>query len=434
VDCQSPGDRQGRHSSRLDGNETNKKGGSGMIRGAFIAIVVTMMFGRVACAAEPPKFSGPTLRIGVLNDASGPNAALAGPGSVVGARMAIEEFGGKVLGVPIELLSADHQNKADVGGGIARKWYDADNVSAIFDVSNSAVSLAIAALVKDRAKLVFHNSGTTAITGAACTPHSIQWMYNGYATTANLVTKQDIAAGLDSFFIIAVDYALGKAVTNAFKTAIVPKGVKIVGEVRHPLGTSDFSSYLLQAQASGAKAVLFANGGTDLSGAIKQAADFQLTPKMKLFAAAMTTSEIETDGQAVMQGVREVSFYEWSRSDLSRHWAEAFAARNDGKLPVGSQAATYSQVRAYLKAVEQAGTDDADAILEKLKAMQIDDAFTANGRLRADGQLVHDMYVVEVKSPEQSKSKGDYTSILETIPGDKAFQTAEQSECPTYRK
>ena len=398
-----------------------------------VALGMVLVVSAGATNAQNAKFSGPSLRIGVINDASGPNSGTSGEGSVIGARMAAEEFGNKVLGVPIEIVSADHQNKADVGAGIARKWYDVDGVDAIFDVSNSSVSLAIAGLVKDRKKLVFHNSGTTAITGAACTPHSIQWMYNGFATTANLVTKEDIDAGLDSFFIIAVDYALGKAVTNAFKSAIVPKGVTVVGEVRHPLGTSDFSSYLLQAQASGAKALL-ANGGPDLSSAIKQAAEFHLSPKMRIFAAAMTTSEIEADRQAVMQGVREVSFYEWNRDELARKWAETFAARSGGKLPVGSQAATYSQVRAYLKAVEAAGTDDADAVLEKMKSMPINDAFAENGHLRDDGQMVHDMFVVEVKSPEQSKGKGDYTTILQRIPGDVAFQTAAQSECPSFKK
>ena len=399
-----------------------------------VALGMALSLSAGVANAQNAKFSGPTLRIGVINDASGPNSALSGEASVIGARMAAEEFGDKVLGVPIEIVSADHQNKADLGAGIARKWFDVDGVDAIFDVSNSSVSLAIVALVKDRKKLVFHNSGTTAITGAACTPHSIQWMYNGFATTANLVTKQDIDAGLDSFFIIAVDYALGKAVTNAFKTAIVPKGVTVVGEVRHPLGASDFSSYLLQAQASGAKALLLANGGQDLSTAIKQAAEFQLSPKMRIFAAAMTTSEIEADGQAVMQGVREVSFYEWNRDEVARKWAESFAARAGGKLPVGSQAATYSQVRAYLKAVEATGTDDADTVLEKMKSMPINDAFAENGHIRDDGQMVHDMYVVEVKSPEQSKGKGDYTTILQRIPGDEAFQTAAQSECPSFKK
>lgn len=248
------------------------------------------------------------------------------------------------------------------------------------------------------------------------------------------MTKNDIDAGIDSFFIIAVDYALGKAVTNAFKTAIVPKGVKIVGEVSHPLGASDFSSYLLQAQASGAKAILLADGGQDLANVLKQASDFGISQKMRLFAAAMTTAEIEADGLAVAQGVREVSFYEWNRNDESRKWAEAFSARTGGKIPVGSQAATYSEVRAYLKAVEAAGTDDADAVLEKLRAMTIDDAFTANGHVREDGQMVHDMYVVEVKSPDQSKGKGDYTTILRTIPGDQAFQTAAQSDCPIFKK
>lgn len=384
--------------------------------------------------AQAPRMSDGVVRIGILNDRSGPYADLSGEGSAIAARLAVEEFGAKVNGVPVEIVTGDHQNKTDVGVGIARKWFDADGVDVVADVSHSAISLALAGLVKERRKLVFHNSGTTELTGKSCTPRSAQWLYNVYATSANVATREDVQQGLDSFFILSVDYALGQSISKVFRAGVAAKGGKVVGEVSHPLNTTDFSSYLLQAQASGAKGVLLANGGADLGNAAKQATEFGLPARQVLMAGAMTTAEIESSGLAAMQGLRAVSFYEWDLNDRTRAFAKAFAARNGGRLPSGPQASTYSQVRHYLRAVQAAGTDDADAVLAKMRELAVDDGFAVNGRLREDGQLIHDMFLVRVKKPSESKGKGDYTQVLRTIPGEQAFQTPAQSECPLLRK
>src|SRR5437870_4660471 len=236
----------------------------------FVATVLVVVV-TAAAHAQNAKFSDGVIRIGVLNDRSGPYADLSGEGSAVAARMAAEEVGNKVLGVPVEIVVADHQNKTDIGAGIARKWYDADGVDVIVDIANSAVSLAINGLVKDRKKLVLHNSASADLTGKACTPRSAQWQYSVYAAASNVVPKEMIDGGMNTFFIVAVDYALGESITSVFKAAVQRAGGKIVGEVRHPLNTTDFSSYLLQARASGAKAVMLANAGADLVTSVRQA-------------------------------------------------------------------------------------------------------------------------------------------------------------------
>jgi len=398
------------------------------------ALALMLAAQALSAQAQGSRMSDGVIRIGVLNDRSGPYADLSGEGSAIAARMAVEEFGGKVNGVPVEIVTGDHQNKTDVGVGIARKWFDADGVDIVVDVSHSAISLALAGLVKERRKLVFHNSGTTELTGKSCTPRSAQWLYNVYATSANVATREDVQQGLDSFFILSVDYALGQSISKVFRAGVAAKGGKVVGEVSHPLNTTDFSSYLLQAQASGAKGVLLANGGADLGNAAKQATEFGLPARQVLLAGAMTTAEIESSGLAAMQGLRAVSFYEWNFSDRTQAFARAFAAKNKDRMPSGPQASTYSQVRHYLRAVQALGTDDADAVIAKMRELPVDDAFAVNGRLREDGQLVHDMFLIRVKKPSESKGKADYTQVLRTIPGEQAFQTPAQSECPLLRK
>ncbi|MES2481388.1 MAG: ABC transporter substrate-binding protein, partial [Pseudomonadota bacterium] len=274
----------------------------------------------------------------------------------------------------------------------------------------------------------------TDITGKQCTPHSLMWLYNARATTANLVTPENISKGIDSFFIISVDYAFGTNASKAFRAAVAARGGKVVGEVSHPLNSTDFSSYLLQAQASGAKAVVFINSGADLVQLAKQAREFGMMPKQQIFSIGMTISEIEANGLAIMQGMQVVSFYEWNLNERSRAWARAFSARHNGKLPSGPQVATYSFVRHYLRAIEAAGTDDADVVLAKMREMPVNDAFTPSGRLREDGQMIHEMYLVQIKSPAESTGKGDYTRVIQTVPGEMAFQTLAESECPLVKK
>lgn len=384
--------------------------------------------------AQTKGASDNVIRIGVLNDRTGPYSTLSGEGSAVAARMAAEEFGYKVLGVPVEIVVGDHQNKTDLGTSIAKKWLDVDRVDAIFDVAHSAVSLAISAMVKDRRNLVFHNSGAVALTGKACSPRSVQYMYNLSATALNQVTPHDVKNGLDTFFIISVDYAVGQDNARLFRQAVAKAGGKVLGEVRHPVNTADFSSYLLQAQASGAKGIFLANSGSDLVNAAKQAVEFGIAQKQTLIAQAIMAAEAEGAGLEVMQGMRSASFYEWNLNDTSRAWARKFSVRMKGQTPSGPHAATYSAVRHYLKAIEATGTDDADVVLAKMREMTVSDAFTPNGRLREDGQLVHDIYVFRVKKPSESTGKGDYAQVLQTIPTDQAFAPLQDSECPHVRK
>jgi branched-chain amino acid transport system substrate-binding protein len=384
--------------------------------------------------AQDTKFSNGAIRIGVLNDRSGPYADLSGEGSAIAARMAAEQFQYKVRGIPVEIVVADHQNKADVGLGIARKWYDADGVDVIVDIANSAVSLGINGLVKDRKKLVLHNSASAELTGKGCSSRAAQWQYSAYAAASNVVTKDMVASGMNTFFIIAVDYALGESISSVFKAAVARAGGKIVGEIRHPLNSPDLTSYLLQAQASGAKAVMLANAGSDLSNAVKLAAEFGLTPTVQLLAAALTKDVIQSTGLEAMQGLQTTSWYEMYRDDAAKTWGQKFAARNNGKVPTEPQAATYSSVLSYLKAIDAVETDDADTVMAKLKQMTINDEFSANGHLRDDGVMAHDMYLVRIKAPNQSVGEGDYSNILHVIPGDQANMPLAQSECPLVRK
>jgi branched-chain amino acid transport system substrate-binding protein len=405
----------------------------------------TVGFGLAAMLAAPAlltvaraqtkdsKFSDGVIRIGVLNDRSGLYADMSGEGSVVAARMAAEKFGHKVLGVPVDIVAADHQNKPDIGLGIARKWYDADGVDVIIDICNSAVSLAINELVRDRKKLFLDNSASAALSGKACATRAIQWQYSDYAAASSVVTKDMIDGGTNTFFVIAVDYALGESISNTFKAAVQRAGGKIAGEVRHPLNTPDMSSYLLRAKASGAKAVMLANAGSDLAGAIRQAREFGLTPGVQLLAAAMTTDVIESNGLDVMQGVQLVSQYNIYRDAVSIAWAKEFSARHNRKVPSGLQAASYSGVLNYLKAIESVGTDDADTVLAKLKETTINDVFSTNGHIRADGLMSHDMYLSRIKAPGESKGTGDYFNVLKVLPGDVANVPLAESACPLVR-
>jgi len=398
------------------------------------ALLTALVLATTAASAQPTKYSDNVIRIGVLNDRSGPYADLSGEGSAVAARMAAEEFGNKIHGISVEIVTADHRNKPDIGAAIARKWYDADGVDVIVDVANSAVSLAINGLVKDRKKLVLHNSAAADLTGKACNFHAVQWQYSVYAAASNVVNKQFVDSGTNTFFIIAVDYALGESISSLFKAAVVRAGGKIVGEVKHPLNTTDFSSYLLQAQASGAKAIMLANAGADLATAATQAQEFGLTPKVQLLAGALTKDVIRSAGLKVMQGLQTMSWYEMYRDDASKAWAKKFADRRQGKTPTELHASTYSAVRSYLKAIESSGTDDADVVMTTLRGMTINDAFAANGRVRADGVMAHDMYLVRLKAPSQSVGDGDFSNVLRVVKGEDANIPLAQSECPMVRK
>ena len=389
-----------------------------------LTLAATLLAGAVQA-----QVSDGVVRIGVLNDRSGIYADMAGEGSAVAARMAAEEFGGTVAGAPIEIIVADHQNKVDVGASIARKWFDSDGVDLITDITNSAVSLAINELMKDNDRLFLHNSASSAIHGKGCAPRSVQWQYSSYSASAHAVSQEMIDAGMKKFFVIAVDYALGKAITETFTQAVEAKGGEVVGVVNHPLNTPDMSSYILQAQAAGADAIMMANAGSDLGNTVKAAWDYGLMPDTTLLASALTTDVIDSYGFDVMQGVQMLSQFNMYRNDEAKAWLNAFIERH-GKSPTSLQAATYSEVLWYLKAVEATGTDDADTVMAWLKEQTINDVFADNGTIRDDGLHSHDMYLVKVKAPDEVEGPGDYFNVIQVLSGEEANLPAAEGGCP----
>ncbi|MDT3677663.1 MAG: ABC transporter substrate-binding protein [Burkholderiaceae bacterium] len=373
--------------------------------------------------------SGP-LRIGVLTDMSGVYSDFSGNGSLVAVRMAIDDFGGKVLGRNIELLSADHQNKADIGANIAREWYDQQNVRAIFDTSNSAVTLAVTALTQDKDRIVMiGGSSTTRITGDSCTANSIQYVYDANALS-NVTGKALIAQGLDTWYFITVDFAFGHGLEKATSEVVKEAGGKVLGSVRHPLNTTDFSSYLLQAQASGAKVIALANGGSDTINAIKGANEFGITTSGKQRVATLLTfiTDVHAMGLQQAQGIVLTEAFYWDLNDATREWSRRFFEKTR-RMPSMVQAGMYSATMHYLKAVAAAGTDDTAAVMKKMKATPVNDMFAKNGRIRADGLHLHDMYLMQVKKPSESKTPWDYYHVRATIPAEQAFSPMNPQTC-----
>jgi branched-chain amino acid transport system substrate-binding protein len=323
--------------------------------------------------------------------------------------------------------------KVDLGMLVARKWFDTENVDVIVDIANSGVGAAVVNLAKDRNKLVLNNSASSDFTGKNCSPTAVQWSYNTHAN-ANALSAAMKRSGFDTVFILGVDYAYGRALGSDFKRFSEKTGSKIVGEAWHPLNTMDFSSFLLQAQGSNAKVIALADSGNDLVSVIKEANEFQITKNQTVvILASINLSEIEALGLSTAQGLLTMSAFEWTRTDESRRWAKAFFART-GKLPTADQAATYSEVRHYLRSVTAARSSEPQAVLAKMRELPVDDAFAANGHLREDGQMVHDLYLVRVKTPSESKEKGDYVSIVQELPGDEVFQSLAESTCPLVKK
>jgi branched-chain amino acid transport system substrate-binding protein len=388
------------------------------------------------CLAAPAnaQISDDVVKIGVLNDQSGLYADLAGPGSVVAARMAVEDFGGKVLGKQVEVVVADHQNKADIGAAIARQWFDVDQVDMAIDFANSSVALAVEQLAKERNRIAIATAvGSTDFTGKACTPNEASWLYDSYALTTSLareVTKQ----GRDTWFFVTVDYAFGHSLEADTTKAVLANGGKVLGSVRHPLNNADFSSYLLQAKASGAKVVALANGGGDMINATKQANEFGIVAGgQSLVSLLVFVTDINSLGLQAAQGLTFVTGFYWDRDDESRAFAKRFLARYK-TVPTMVHASVYSAIRHYLRAIEAAGTDEAKAVMAKMRELPVDDFYARGARLRLDGRLVHDMYLAQVKKPSESKGPWDYYKILGTIPGDQAFQSLEAGGCPLAKQ
>jgi branched-chain amino acid transport system substrate-binding protein len=375
------------------------------------------------------QISDNVVKIGVLNDQSGLYADLGGPGSVVAARMAVEDFGGSVLGKPVEIVFADHQNKSDVGVAIAREWFEVGNVDMAIGFDHSAVALAVEQLAYEKNRIAIAGAvGSTAFTGKSCTPTEASWIYDSYALTTSLA-KAIVAEGRDSWFFITVDYAFGHSLEADATAAVKAAGGKVLGSVRHPLNTADFSSYLLQAQASGAKVVAFANGGGDMVNATKQANEFGLTKNQTIVSLLVFISDVHSMELQAAQGLKFVTAFYWDRNDETRAWSKRFYERH-GRMPTMPQAAVYSAIHHYLGAIAAAGTDEAKAVMAKMRERPVNDFYVKNGRLREDGRLVHDMYFAQVKRPPESKGAWDYYKILATIPGDQAFRPLAEGGCP----
>jgi branched-chain amino acid transport system substrate-binding protein len=376
------------------------------------------------------------LRIGVLNDQSGPFADLSGLGSVEAAKLAVEDHGGRANGVAVEVLAADHQNKPDIGTGILRKWLDVDNVQAVFDLGNSAISLAAQQIMRERNRIIVHStSATSDLTGAACSPVGFHWVYDTYSSAAGIV-KALMGQGLDTWFFVTVDYAFGKSMEGVARAAIEGAGGKVLGAVRHPLNSSDFSSYLLQAQASNAKVIVFANAGLDLTNCIKQAAEFRLSKvaggSQTVVAPVMLLTDVHAIGLKLAQGLSFISGFYWDRDEEARAWSRRFFDRRRA-MPTMSQAGVYSAVRHYLKSVDAARTTTGIDVANAMRSIPVSDMFARDATLRADGRLVHDMLLVEVKSPEQSKYPWGYYSIKGVLPGAEAFRPLGEGGCPLVR-
>ncbi|MGA7323612.1 MAG: ABC transporter substrate-binding protein [Rhodomicrobium sp.] len=400
------------------------------LRGILLGIAA-MLTNPSGAQAE---ISNEVVKLGVLTDETGVFSSLSGPGSVEAARMAAEDFGGKAAGKPIEIIHADHQNKTDVGAAIARRWIDVEGVDAIVDVPNSAIVLAVQQMAKEKNRvLLVSTAGTADLTGKACSPVGVHWTWDTYAFAA-AAAKSIVQQGGNSWFFLTADFAFGHAMERDASHIVEAAGGKVIGNARHPLNTADFASFLLQAQSSRAKIVALANGGSDMTTSIKQAREFGIVEGgQRLAALAAYITDVHAVGLAGSQGLLLTTAFYWDRTDESRHWSKRFFARR-GVMPTQAQAGVYSAVTHYLRAVDALGSDEAKAVVAKMRDMPIHDFFADRGFIRVDGRMVHDMYLIEVKKPEESRYPWDYYKILQTIPGEEAFRPMNEGECPLVAK
>ena len=368
--------------------------------------------------------------IGVLNDMSGTFADQSGPGSAVAAQMAVDEFGGTVLGKPIKIITGDHQNKADVAASIARRWYETDGVQLIVDLPNSSTALAVQEIAKQAKKInVVATAGSLTLTGKSCSPTGFHWMWDTYSNSYGLV-KAMASRKLDSWYFITADYAFGHGLEADFRKAIAQAGGKVVGAAKHPVGMQDFSSLILSAQSSGARAVVIANGGNDIVNTLKAADAFGL-PKtgISMVAPAMFLTDLKSIGLDIAQGLTYISAFAWTLDDQSRAFAQKFFDKHKA-MPAQGQAGSYSAVRHYLRAVDAAKTLDPVKVADKMREMPVQDAVVRNGKIRVDGRLVHDMYLVEARKPGEATNPWDLEKIHATLTGDEVFRPLSESDCP----
>jgi branched-chain amino acid transport system substrate-binding protein len=386
----------------------------------------------LACGAAQAQYTDGVVKIGVMTDMSGLYADITGPGSVVAARLAVEDFGAAAKGMKVEILAADHQNKPDVGSNIVRQWIDVDKVDAIADVPTSSIGLAVSQIVKDKNK-VFLVSGaaTSDLTGKACSPNTVHWTYDTWAL-ANGTGKAVVQTGGKTWFFVTADYAFGHALERDTAAVVEANGGRVLGRVRHPFPGTDFSSFLLQAQASRAQVIGFANAGGDTINSIKQAAEFGIVKGGQSLAGLLVfVNDVHALGLPTAQGLIFTESFYWDRTDASRAFAKRFAPRSKGNMPSMVQAGVYGAVLHYLKAVEALRSDaDGRATVAKMKEMPTDDPLFGKGTIRSDGRKIHDMYLLEVKKPEESKGPWDYMKIRATIPAAEAFRPLKEGGCP----
>jgi len=392
----------------------------------------------LACGAQAQgsgaKISDGVVRIGVLTDISGPFMDNVGRGSIAATEIAIEEFGGKVLGYPIEMVSADHQNKADIASTKTREWFDRDKVDTVTELGNSAVALAAMRIAQEKNRMsMVTGAGAVRISDEDCTANNVHWVYDTYAL-ANVGTKSLVKRGVKTWYYLTADYAFGHSLEADGRKFIEEAGGKVLGASRYPFPGNDFASYILKAKESKANAVAIATAGLDLQNAIKQGREFGLgAGGQASVALLMSIMDVHGLGLRNAGGMMFAETFYWDLDDASRQFAERFFKKMK-KMPTALQAGQYSAVRTYLKAVEQARSDEVGAVIEAMKGMQINDAFARNGVLRADGKMVHDMYLVQVKTPAESKKPWDYYKIVETVAGKDAFASLNDSKCSLVKK
>jgi branched-chain amino acid transport system substrate-binding protein len=384
--------------------------------------------------AQTAGISDDVVSIGVLTDMSGQFSHESGEGAVTAVKMAVEDFGGKVLGKPIEVLVADHQNKPDTASALARKWFDVDHVDMVANLINSSIALTVSQLAKEKNRIaIINGSGSSRLTNDACTPNSVHYAYDTYALargTGSALAK----AGKKSWYFLTADYAFGHALEADTSAVVKAMGGEIVGATRYPVETFDQSSFLLQAQASKAQVVALAGSGNVLVNSIKSAQEFGIPAGGQTLAGLLVwITDVKSLGLAAAQGLVLTNAFYWDRDDDTRAWSKRFYERMK-RMPHMGDAGDYSSTMHYLEAIQAAGTDEAQAVMSKMRDMPINDFFARNGRIREDGRMVHDMYVYEVKKPSESKGEWDYYKLREVIPGDQAFRPLKDSACPLVKK
>ena len=394
----------------------------------FVGVMCAVVSTAALAQSKPP------LKLGGILDMSGLYADITGPGAELAAKMAAEDFGGEVLGRKIEIIAADHLNKADLSANIARDMLDNQGVEMIYDVAASATALAASEIARARNKIImFNGPGSIRLSNEACGPYTVHYVFDTYSQ-ANVTGLAAVKKGLDSWFFITADYAFGHDLERDTAAVVQKSGGKVLGDVRHPLNSSDFSSYLLQAQASKAKVIGLANAGGDTINTIKQAAEFGIMKGgQKISPLLVFITDIDSVGLETAQGLLLSEAFYWDLNDETRAFSKRFMQRI-GRVPGGAQAGVYSSVTHYLKAVKAAGTTDSAAVMKIMKETPINDMFAKNGQIREDGRMVHDMYLFEVKKPQESKGRWDDYKLLATIPGNEAFQPLSESRCPLVKK